>query len=126
MKCDYCGEEAELVTGAVVYPHRPDLFHKLFYQCTPCQARVGCHPNTKKPLGRIANAQLRKAKSMVHLIFDPLWKKEIGGTMKRKEAYRLLAEEMEITRDECHIGMFDIPRCTHAIEATGRIMEKRS
>lgn len=36
--CDYCDKPAELVTGAEVYPHRPDLHHKKFWLCKPCDA----------------------------------------------------------------------------------------
>lgn len=60
MKCDYCLNEAELVSGYSIYPHRPDLYHKNFYQCKPCDAWVGCHPNTTNPLGRLADSWLAK------------------------------------------------------------------
>ncbi len=35
---------------------------------------VGCHPGTKNSLGRLANAELRKWKSIAHRVFDPLWR----------------------------------------------------
>lgn len=67
--CDYCGDAAKLVTGKAIYPHRPDLFRLHFWQCEPCGAYVGCHKKEggngdgTKPLGRIANAELRAAKT---------------------------------------------------------------
>lgn len=123
LKCAYCGREAELVTGAVIYPHRPDLAHKWLWRCEPCKAWVGCHKDTTKPLGRLANDKLRKAKMTVHHCFDQLWKREAGGTMKRKEAYRWLALEMKLSKEECHIGMFSVQQCDEALEATGRITQ---
>ncbi|AGK57524.1 hypothetical protein HYPDE_29243 [Hyphomicrobium denitrificans 1NES1] len=49
--CAHCGADATLVTGETVYPKRPDLHEKPFYYRAPCQAWVGCHPGTTKPLG---------------------------------------------------------------------------
>ena len=49
VKCSYCGNDAELVGGESVYPHRPDLYYLKFYQCLPCDAWVGCHRGTTKP-----------------------------------------------------------------------------
>ena len=110
--CPYCGNKSDGVTGQVVYPHRPDLHNKWFYRCVPCDAYVDCHPNTKNPLGRLANAELRKYKSMAHRAFDPIWKSK---AMKRSDAYKALAAEMRIQPSECHIGMFDIAQCKQVI-----------
>ena len=110
--CPYCGNKSDSVTGNVVYQHRPDLYNKWFYRCVPCDAYVGCHPNTKNPLGRLANAELRKYKSMAHRAFDPIWKTK---AMKRSDAYKVLAAEMRIQPSECHIGMFDTAQCKQVI-----------
>lgn|SRR4030065_715298 len=113
--CPYCWKPAALVTGDVVYPHRPDLGEKNFYMCYPCSAYVGCHPGTTKPLGRLANAELRKAKQAAHSAFDPLWKK--SGKQKRKAAYTWLASQLDIHVNDCHIGMFDVEMCRRVVEA---------
>ena len=110
--CPYCGNKAEGVDGSIIYPHRKDLHSKWFYRCVPCDAYVGCHPNTKNPLGRLANAELRKYKSMAHRAFDPIWKTK---AMKRSDAYKALAAEMCIQPSECHIGMFDTTQCKQVI-----------
>jgi hypothetical protein len=114
-KCPYCGNRSELVTGAVIYPHRPDLHGKFFYQCAPCDAYVGCHPtgNGKSPLGRLADKELRKAKSDAHAAFDPLWR---NGAMSRHQAYRYLAQEIGVPQDKAHIGMFDIAQCKRVVQ----------
>jgi len=115
--CPYCEGEVKLVGGDVIYPHRPDLFEKRFWHCAPCQAYVGCHGNTDEPLGRLANAELRKAKMAAHRAFDPLWrefpKEERKG--KRKGAYKWLAKALEIAPEDCHIGMFSLERCREVI-----------
>lgn len=108
VKCPYCDGFAEPCGGDVIYPHRPDLYAKNFYICVPCDAYVGCHPGTTKPLGRLANAELRAAKSDAHVYFDLIWQ---SGELTRTEAYAWLAEQLSITTDQCHIGMFDVDMC---------------
>ena len=124
--CDYCGEPAELVSGWAVYPHRPDLAEKLFWQCAPCGAYVGCHEpgatyyeNGRRktyadgvPLGRLANAELRKAKKRAHAAFDPTWK---AARMSRREAYAWLSAKMNIPIAACHIGMFTPDQCRQVV-----------
>ena len=110
MRCPYCNGNAELTTGYKVYPHRPDLADLKVWACFPCDAWVGTHKNspTHAPLGRLANAELRKAKMAAHAAFDPLWK---SGQMTRKEAYRRLSEKMGLAPEQTHIGMFDVEQC---------------
>lgn len=114
-QCDYCKNPAILVSGQVIYPHRNDLYSLKFWNCIPCKAYVGCHKNSKdhKPLGRLANAELRKLKSLAHTAFDPKWK---TGGMSRKDAYAILADRLGIKRKDCHIGMFDEETCRRVIE----------
>lgn len=122
VKCPYCGAKAALVTGMVIYPHRQDLADKKFYQCAPCGAYVGCHPPAVNgrgglgigttPLGRLANAELRKLKTEAHAAFDPMWK---GGGMHRREAYGWLAKQLGIAANDAHIGMFDEVQCRRVV-----------
>lgn len=114
VECDYCGNASELITGEQLYPHRRDLFTKVFWRCDDCDAHVGCHPETVKPLGRLANEQLRKLKMQAHAKFDPLWR---SGKWTRKGAYGWLSDQLEIPRRLTHIGMFDEEMCERVIEA---------
>lgn len=121
--CDYCGQPSELVSGAIFYPHRPDLADLQIYRCLPCNASVGCHKGTTRPLGRLANAELKRAKIAAHAVFDPLWKekKERDGLSKKKArstGYKWLAAQLgiqDIAKD-CHIGLFDIEQCRRVVE----------
>lgn len=112
--CDYCDQRSKLVTGRVLYPHRPDLYHKHFYLCEPCGAYVGCHKNSQyhAPLGRLANAELRGWKNRAHAAFDPLWQSD---SMTRGKAYAWLAEALDLDIQYCHIGMFDIAMCQKVV-----------
>lgn len=108
MKCDYCQQPSQLVTGQKIYPYRPDLYHKFFYECEPCGAYVGCHPGSKQSLGRLANAELRRWKNNAHAVFDVIWK---SRSLSRSDAYAKLAQVMGIEMHDCHIGMFDVEQC---------------
>jgi len=111
--CPYCQRDAVKVTGKEIYPHRPDLYAKTFYECDPCDAYVGCHPGTDTPLGRLADPELREAKQRAHATFDPIWK---SGRMSRSGAYSWLASQLGIKKSECHIGMFDVEQCRRVVE----------
>jgi hypothetical protein len=116
-RCPYCKVAARLVDGTVIYPSRPDLAHLSFYLCGDCDAYVGCHKGTTRPMGRLADKALRWAKQKAHADFDPLWK---SGPMSRQQAYAWLASKMGMTARECHIGEFDVNQCGRVVQ----IMEK--
>lgn len=111
--CPYCHNPSVLVTGEEIYTHRSDLHHLKFFACRNCQAYVGCHRDGT-PLGRLANAELRRAKQNAHQHFDPIWK---TGRKSRSEAYRWLAKLLNIQVQECHIGMFDLKMCENVVTA---------
>ena len=123
--CDYCGNAARLVGGDVIYPHRPDLYAKRFWRCAECDAYVGCHAagngygDGDRPLGRLANAELREAKSAAHASFDPLWE---SRKISRKGAYAILAQELGIGVDSCHIGNFDVDTCRAVISLKPKLV----
>lgn len=112
VRCDYCQREADLVTGADIYPHLPELHAKEFWRCRPCGAYVGCHAGTRNPLGRLANAELRLAKVAAHAAFDLFWRSRGWG---RNAAYRWLSDRLGIPRAQCHIGMFDVETCARVV-----------
>jgi hypothetical protein len=124
IKCTYCGNNAELVTGERIYPHRPDLYALSFWLCAPCDAYVGCHKKGANvpaigesdgtlPLGSLANAELRMWRQAAHSVLDPIWKSKQMG---RRDVYRKLAKHLGIRYRLCHISLFGIDRCQKAIE----------
>lgn len=119
--CQYCKAIPELVNGDVIYPHRKDLHKRKFYLCKACNAYVGTHEHTIKPLGILANAELRKAKNKAHAAFDPLWKNK---EMTRREAYKWLAKQLNIEPKFCHIGMFTILTCEQVVEVVKEYKSK--
>lgn len=129
VSCPYCRRPACLTGGTSIYPLRPDLAAKWFYVCWSCDAWVGCHDGTQKPLGRLADHELRRAKMAVHEVFDPLWQAKMERDKCSKHeargaAYKWLAQQLGISVEDCHVGMFDVATCKRAIEIMDRIPRK--
>jgi len=94
--CCECGKEvnARLTNGREVYPHRPDLFKIPIWKCDTCKNFVGCHHKTDtptKPLGVIANQEIKNARMEIHRVLDVLWKSKLYS---RGDVYRMLKEKL--------------------------------
>lgn len=122
VNCPYCCRPAALVKNSTnVYKVGRDFGP--VWVCWHCEAWVGCHKGSKRyaPMGRLANAALRKAKQAAHAAFDPLWKAKMrkDGLRKsaaRKAAYAWLAAELGIEPKNCHVGYLDVAGCMRVIE----------
>jgi hypothetical protein len=109
MKCPYCNKEARWVKNEEIYGKRYGKSYMAWW-CRPCDARVGCHGNTKVSLGTMANAELRTWRRKAHEASDPLWR---GGKLSRKEVYQMLKDYFG---KEIHIGGSDLETCKIIIE----------
>lgn len=111
--CDYCGRRAEFVDSKVIYGKSYGMIY--LCRCRPGYAYVGVHKGTDRPLGRLADMELRELKKQAHAAFDPLWKE---GRFKghRKAAYAWLSEQMGLPQEKTHIGMFDTAQCERVVQ----------
>ena len=92
-----------------------------FYGCTRfprCRGTHCVHQDTKLPMGTPADKKTRQARRAAHLAFDTLWK---GGPLTRKEAYRWLRKEMDLTEREAHIGNLTLAQCETLVAAVKRV-----
>lgn len=108
MNCPYCKKPAKWVENKIVYGRNYGKSYMIWW--CPCGAYVGCHQNTQKPKGTMANAELRAWRIKAHAVIDPLWK---NGEMKCWEVYRMLND---IFGKEIHIGESDIKMCQEIID----------
>lgn len=102
-----------------------DSKYGLFYGCVrwpACDATHGAHADGT-PLGVPANKETRRARMAAHDSFDQLWKEasKKGRKSARKNAYAWLREQLGLTKEECHIGKFDVAMCAKVVE----LCEKR-
>lgn len=117
-----CGGPARLTSGVALFVHRSDLWHRLWWTCDACDARVGCHPGTDQPLGTLATPALRAARVRAHAVFDALWKHD---GWRRSSAYRWAAHRLGLTYDQMHIGLLDEDGCRRLIEAVNNKTQRR-
>ena len=83
------------------------------FMCTNCNAFVGVHKKSKKPLGTLANSILRTKRKETHQVFDRFWK---DNNMSRTEGYKWLSKEMGIPFKSTHIGYFELEECQKVID----------
>lgn len=123
--CSTCSGVAVLVLGTAIYPHRSELAETPFWRCEGCGGYVGCHPGTERPLGTCAGPELRRARSLLHVKFDPLWKSAPTGRRRyfaREAAYALLSERLGVER--VRFGEMDLPTCRAAWRALDGITDR--
>lgn len=108
--CPYCGGKVIFTDSAVLYHGKS---YGNIYLCTNCNASVGVHNGTRKPLGTLANSVLKLKRQETHRIFDSWWKSVRLG---RNAAYKWLAEQMGLPVHRTHIGQFDMAQCEQAIQ----------
>lgn len=46
-----------------------------------------------------------EARKAAHTAFDPLWRE---GHVSRSKAYKRLADEMQMSREECHMKLMSV------------------
>lgn len=110
--CPYCQGPAHICDSARIYGR--SYGQALICDAFPrCDSFVGCHHESGAPKGTIANAELRDWRKRAHAAFDPLWK---DGKQKRHHAYEWLRLRMGLTREQCHIGLFNVAQCQRVIE----------
>mgnify|MGYP001616496071 CR=1 FL=1 len=133
--CQYCGGYGKIENSLRIY--QKDYGYIYICENYPsCDAYVGYHIGTKKPMGWMANEELRAWRKEAHKYFDSLWKYKIkildrqnGFRVAHKKiaryaAYNWLSNELSIEKKYCHIAMFDVELCQLTIEICEPYYEK--
>lgn len=104
MDCPYCETKAIWTENKRIYGRNYGKSYMCYY-CENCGAYVGCHKNSRKPLGTMANAELREWRKKTHAKIDPLWKE---GQWRRGTVYSKLNN---FFGKHIHVGESDIVTC---------------
>lgn len=117
MECPYCKSTVVLKSSLEIY--RNDYGY--VYVCSKypdCNSYVGTHKHSLKPLGRLANKELRALKIEAHKYFDTIWRyrRNQGFRKARSNGYKWLSEQLGLTIEDTHIGLFDIETTKKVIE----------
>lgn len=94
--CNICGGKVILIKTGQNYARS-----EYIYKCIECGASVGTHPKTDIALGTLADSDTKAKRRELHTWFDNLWDKHED----REIWYEKLAKEMNIPREQCHIGI---------------------
>lgn len=111
--CPYCKSGTKVISETDVYGK--EYRGRNIIACVNypnCNAYVGCHEDGR-PLGRLADIKLRKAKKDAHYHFDKIWKEKYAD---RSELYGYLSDFLELPEEYTHIGMFSAKTCKKVIE----------
>lgn len=117
LKCPYCGSNAELKDSKIIY----GVDYGMMYICSnfpKCDSYVGTHKKGLKPLGTLANKELREKRNQTHKLFDGLWQRKLKLTADkkaRKKAYKWLSQQLGIEVKDTHIALFDIDMCNRVM-----------
>lgn len=121
-ECRYCADTVDLVENSAIYNGRTYGDWPYAYLCGGCRAYVGLHPDTDLPLGTLADKRTRDARNACKKTFEAIWRDK---HMSRTKAYAWLAEQMGISVDACHFGLFEPEQC-QAAEAFSMAYLKRA
>lgn len=105
LKCGVCGHPMILRAG---------VHSKQFYGCTRwpnCTGSHGAHPDGS-PMGVPADAKTMLARRRGHAALET-YRNQHGRN--KNQCYRWLAQKMNLTRKECHFGLFNYEQCEQAI-----------
>lgn len=97
--------------------HRQNTKYGVRDDCWQCNL----HSWNGKPL---TTSETLKARSLAHSSFDRLWRED--KLVARSRAYIMLAEVLGLTRDSCHISLFDLSTARKVPEAVDVIRERLS
>jgi len=116
VRCEQCNERAQLEAIAP----RAGQRIRWRWRCASCNSTVGCHGETKRALGTLADSALRRARIEAHEAFDPLWQRamRVRGWSKskaRQRAYAWIAHELQLDASQTHIAKFDLAQCRRVV-----------
>ena len=116
IKCPYCHANASLRPASIVYGLNKRSKGKYIYLCDrwpACDAYVSTHGRTKKPMGSLANGDLRHKRILAHQALAEL---QQYRHMKKWEVYVWLQAKLGLHEHQAHIGEFSDVMCEQVIK----------
>lgn len=107
--CPRCGKPAPWVENKEVYGRNYGRSYMCYY-CKDCDTYVGCHNNTRQPLGTMANKELRELRKKVHAKIDPMWN---GDKFVRGKLYAFITNQLGY---QYHTGESNVETCNKILK----------
>ena len=123
MRCPYCGSPVVLRSADGIY--RENARHTMLYVCSrypQCDVYARVHSGTNKPVGTLANRELRSLRNEAHHHFDQLY---LSGLMTKQEAYLWLAALLQAPLSQAHIGYLGEYYCKQVIAESKELLTRR-
>ncbi len=120
VKCPYCGAQATIRPSSVVHKEKaiPNISLYVCSRYPSCDSYVGVHKHNNKPMGTLANGQLRHKRIMAHKAFNTLWG---TGKMKKWQAYKWMQAKFNLSEEQAHIGLFSKYMCDELIKECEKV-----
>ena len=121
--CPYCGRDAVLRPAEYVYGDDTITAGSMLYVCSgypDCNSYVGVHRGTKKPMGSLADKELRNKRIRAHHAMNRLIE---SGCMCKNGVYAWLSCSLNLPPKETHIGCFSDYMCEQTIMECERVLE---
>jgi len=113
--CPNCNKPAPWVENKAKYGRNYGTSYMCYF-CKECRYYVGCHNNTRKPLGTMISDEHCKYRKAVHNKIDPLWQ---TGKIARKHLYSRLSKILGYTY---HTGESDMETCKKVLEIDDKLL----
>ena len=115
IKCPYCHANASLRPASVVYGLNRRSQGKFLYLCDrwpACDAYVSAHDKTHRPMGTLANGDLRHKRILAHRALEQLRQ---SRHMEKWEVYIWLQAKLGLDERQTHIGQFSEWMCDEVV-----------
>lgn len=126
MRCPYCGRPVQLRPASYVYGEDNLDPQGFLYVCNGypdvCDAYVGVHKKSGRPMGTLANGELRHKRIEAHRALNQIWKE---GYMTKHGAYIWLQNRLNLRKKDMHIGMFSDYLCMETIRECSQLVAQR-
>ena len=115
LNCPYCGAPAICRPASTVHGASTWQKGSYLYLCSrwpACDSYVAAHKKDLRPMGSLANKNLRRKRIRAHQALDELRQ---SRHMEKWAAYLWLQGKLKLEPDNVHIGMFSEDMCDRVI-----------
>ncbi len=124
VRCPYCGAQAKLRPATAVYGDatiNKDTYVYLCDRYPKCDSYVYAHPQSKEPMGTLANGDLRHKRILAHRAINKLCKSK---KMTEREVYKFLGYQLGIPFEMTHIASFGEYMCGRVVQVCYELIDK--
>ena len=124
--CPYCGRMAVLRPAKHVYGSQNLDPGNYLYVCSgypSCDSYIGVHKKTMRPMGTLANGDLRHKRIEAHRALNQVVN---SGIMKKKGIYIWLQNRFGLREKDMHIGKFSEYWCEETARECKALLEQHT